>query len=433
MIKRYSRPEISSIWSEENKFRIWLQVELFACEALAAAGKIPTEALERIKERADFDFKRIQEIEEITHHDVIAFLSALTEKVGPDARFIHMGLTSSDILDTTNALRLKQAGEILIKDIEELLEIIKSQAIQFKNTPMIGRSHGIHAEPITFGLKLVLWYEEMVRNRDRMNNALEQISYGKISGAVGTYANIDPRIEAYVCEKLDLKPAPISTQIIQRDRYAEYMCTIAIIGASLEKFAFEIRHLSRTEVGELEELFSKGQKGSSAMPHKRNPIISERICGMARLLRGNALAALENVALWHERDISHSSVERVILEDSTVLLDYMLFKMSDLIKNIIVYPERMLKNLDMTNGLIFSQQLLLKLVGKGITREEAYKIVQQIAFDAGNQNVSFRDLVIKNNEVQKYLSEEESMNSFDFQYHLKFVDVIFERIFGKEP
>lgn len=429
MIERYTRPEMARIWSEENKFKTWLAIEVYACEALAKLGKIPNKSLEVIRDKAGFQLERILEIEEVTHHDVIAFLTAVGEKVGPDSRYIHMGLTSSDILDTSNAIRLKQAGELLLSGIDDLSREIKEQAYRYKNTPMIGRSHGVHAEPITLGIKLATWYAEMNRNRERMEKAIDQISYGKISGAVGTFAHIDPSVEKYVCEKCGLKPAPVSTQIIQRDRYAEYMSTIAITGASLEKFALEIRHLSRTEVKEVEEFFGKGQKGSSAMPHKRNPIISERICGLARLLRGNALVALENVALWHERDISHSSAERVILADSTILLDYTLHKMVNLVKNLRVYPDRMAENLELTKGFIYSQRLLLTMVNKDIIREDAYKLVQKLAFDADQQKVPLKELALKSNNINQYLSEKEINDCFDIKNHLKHVDAIFNRVF----
>ena len=353
MIKRYTRKEMGDIWSEENKYKAWLKVEVLVCEALAKAGKIPQKSLKNIQRKAGFSLERIEEIEAETKHDVIAFLTSVAEHVGPDARYIHLGLTSSDILDTSMAYLLRQAGKIILRDCKRLMAATRKKALRHKDTVMIGRSHGIHAEPITFGLKLCVWYDEMRRNYERFEHALESISYGKISGAVGTFANIPPRVEAYVCRKLGLKPAPASTQIIQRDRYAEYFTTLSIMASSIEKVALEIRHLQRTEVLEVEEFFSKGQKGSSAMPHKRNPIGSENLCGLVRIVRSNAMASLENVALWHERDISHSSVERVIAPDSTILMNYMLNRLTGLIKNLVVYPENMKKNLGQLKGIIF--------------------------------------------------------------------------------
>ena len=379
MIERYSRDIMKNIWSEENKFRKWLDVEIAACEAWNKLGVIPNDTLKTIKEKADFNIERINEIEAEVKHDVIAFLTSVAEFVGEDSRFIHKGLTSSDVLDTAYNLLLKEAGEILLNDLEKLAQVLKDKAFKYKMTPMIGRSHGIHAEPITFGLKMALWYDETLRNIERLKRAVDIVSVGKISGAVGTFANIEPDIEEYVCEKLGLKPAPVSTQIVQRDRHAEFFTTLAVIASSFEKFAVEIRHLQRTEVLEAEEYFSKGQKGSSAMPHKRNPVLSENVTGLARLVRSYAIAAMENVALWHERDISHSSVERVIGPDATVNLDFLINRFTGIIKNLIVYEDKMLQNIYLTNGLIFSQRVLLALTEKGVTREKAYRLVQRNA------------------------------------------------------
>ncbi|MBF0450566.1 MAG: adenylosuccinate lyase [Candidatus Magnetomorum sp.] len=431
MIERYTRPQMGRIWSEENKYQTWLQVELVACEAMAHFDMIPKDAVERIKERAAFSVERIEAIEQETRHDVIAFLTNVAEYVGPDSRYIHMGMTSSDVLDTSMAIRLKQAGEMILEGCDELMAAIKERALEHKDTVMIGRSHGIHAEPITFGLKLAVWYDEMQRNRRRCENAILSVAAGMISGAVGTYANIPPEIEQYVCKKLGLTPVKASTQIVQRDRYAEFFSTLAILAATIEKIAIEIRHLQRTEVLEAEEYFAKGQKGSSAMPHKRNPVGSENMSGLARLIRSNALAAFENVALWHERDISHSSVERVIAPDSTILVDYMLHRLTRIIKNLMVYPENMKKNLNKTKGLIFSQQLLLNLVAKGVSREDAYRMVQKPAMQAWNEKEPFMDMIIREGEIGKYLSETTIKEIFDVNYHLKYVDTIFANVFGE--
>ncbi len=431
MIFRYSREEMASIWSPENRFQKWLDIELLTCEALAVRGEIPEESLKNIKERAGFDIKRIDEIEKTTKHDVVAFLTCVSEKVGEDSRFIHMGLTSSDILDTSLAVLLKQASEILIEDIDKLLVVLKKKAFRHKNTPMIGRSHGIHAEPITFGLKMALWYQEMERNKERMIRAKEVISFGKIAGAVGTFSFIDPSVEEYVCRKLGLKHAPISTQIVQRDRHAEYFSTMAIIASSIDKFAQEIRLLQRTEVREAEEFFSPGQKGSSAMPHKRNPVLSENVSGLARLLRSYAATALEDVGLWHERDISHSSVERVIAPDATILLDFMLNRFTGLVDKLLVYPERMILNLNMTRGLIFSQMVLLKLVEKGISREEAYAIVQRNAMKSWKEEIEFKRLLLEDGEVMSYLSTGDIESIFRMENFLKHVNYIFVRVFGE--
>jgi adenylosuccinate lyase len=390
VIPRYSREKMEKIWSPENRYQKWLDVEIFACEAMAKLGKIPTGAVKSIKEKARIDVQRIEEIEKTTKHDVIAFLTSVTEQVGEDGRFIHMGLTSSDILDTSLAVLLKEAAGILLEDIDQLLAVLKKKAREYKTTLMIGRSHGIHAEPITFGLKMALWYQEMQRNRQRLVRAAETIGTGKISGAVGTFSFIDPFVEEYVCRKLALKPALVSSQIVQRDRHAEFFTTLAIVASSLDKFSQEIRLLQRTEVREVEEYFSPGQKGSSAMPHKRNPVLSENISGLARLVRSYALAALEDIALWHERDISHSSVERVICPDATIVLDFMLGRFTGLLDRLVVYPERMLHNLNMTKGVIFSQMVLLALIEKGATREDAYAIVQRHAMRSWEEGLNSR-------------------------------------------
>jgi adenylosuccinate lyase len=430
MIKRYTRKPMGDIWTEENKYRTWLKVEIAACQAMAEAGKIPQSALDVIRARADFSVDRIDAIEAETRHDVIAFLTSVAEFVGPDSRYIHLGLTSSDVLDTSMACLLKHAGEMILEDCDRLLSAIKTRAFEHKDTVMIGRSHGIHAEPITFGLKLAVWYDEMKRNRGRMERAVETISVGKISGAVGTFANISPAVEARVCQLLDLKPAPASTQIIQRDRYAEYFTTLAIMASSIEKMAIEIRHLQRTEVLEAEEYFSSGQKGSSSMPHKRNPVGSENLCGLARVIRSNALASLENVPLWHERDISHSSVERVIAPDSTVLMDYMLNRLTGLIGNLIIYPERMKENLNRMKGLVFSQQILLELAQAGLSREDAYQLVQFQAMKVWREDVDFQSLIQNDARISEALGQEKIKEIFDLNYHLKYINDIFDRVFG---
>jgi len=429
MIRRYTRKIMGDIWTDEKKYATWLKVEILACEAMAEMGKIPQDALKNIQNKSAFSVQRIEEIEAETRHDVIAFLTNVAEHVGPDSRYIHKGLTSSDILDTSMAYLLREAGKIILNDCDNLMTAIKKRAFEHKNTVMIGRSHGIHAEPITFGLKLAVWYDEMKRNKRRFENAVENISFGKISGAVGTFANISPQVEAYVCKKLELKPAPASTQIIQRDRYAEYFTTLAIMASSVEKIAVEIRHLQRTEVLEAEEFFSKGQKGSSAMPHKRNPIGSENLCGLARIIRSNAIASLENIPLWHERDISHSSVERVIAPDSTILMDYMLNRMTGLIEKLVVYPENMEKNLNLFKGLIFSQQILLSLAEAGASREDAYKMVQTQAMRVWAEKHDFKSLIIQDKEIGKYLSPEKIEEIFDVNYHLKYIDEIYDRVF----
>lgn len=431
MIDRYTLPEMGALWSEESKFQKWLEVELAVCEVHAEMGTIPREALEQIKSGAKFSVARINEIEKTTNHDVIAFTTNLAENIGEAARFVHYGLTSSDVVDTANALLLREACDLLLKKIETLLDVLKRRAFEFKNTPQIGRTHGIHAEPSSFGLTFALWYGEMRRNRERLRRARESVAVGKISGAVGTFALLDPAVEEKVCARLGLKPAPVSTQIIQRDRYAEYLCTLAIIASSLDKFALNIRHWQRTEVGEAQERFAVGQKGSSAMPHKRNPIISERICGLARVVRTNSLVGLENVALWHERDISHSSAERVVLPDSSIALDYILHKATSLIEGLVVYPERMLQNLQLTEGLVFSGQLLLALTQKGVSRETAYEWVQRNAMKVWDDHENFQELLQKDPDVKARLSAEEIDGVFKLDTYLRNVGTIFDRVFGE--
>jgi adenylosuccinate lyase len=429
MIERYTTPRMKSLWSDQNRFQKWLDIELLACEAQAKLGIIPKSALPKIKKRAKFDAGRIAQIEEKTKHDVIAFLTNLAENIGKEAKYVHYGMTSSDILDTSLSLLLRESGEVILQDLDNLSLSLKKKALEFKHTPMIGRTHGVHAEPITLGLKFALWYAEVQRNMERLKKAIQTISVGKISGAVGTFSNLDPRVEEYVCKKLKLKPAPISSQIIQRDRHAEFMTALSIIASSIEKFATEIRSLQRTEILELEEGFAKGQKGSSAMPHKRNPITCERLCGLARLVRTNGQAALENITLWHERDISHSSVERIIIPDSTILVDYMLTQFVKIIENLLVYPDNMRKNLKKTGGMIFSGRLLLKLSQKAPSKEEAYLIVQDNAMKAWNKNENFKDLIKNDQRVKKYLSEKEIDECFSLDYYLRNVDYIFKRVF----
>ena len=414
MIERYTLPEMGKIWKDEFKFSTWLKIEILACEARSEFGEIPKSDVDEIKSKAKFDVAKILEIEKTTRHDVIAFLTNVSEYVGPASRHIHYGMTSSDILDTTLSFQMKTAGELLLKRLLELKSALKKRAIEHKHTICIGRSHGIHAEPTTMGLKFALWFEETKRNIDRLEKAIKVISVGQISGAVGTFDHLSPKVEEYVCGKMGLSPAPVSTQVIQRDRHAEFLTTLAVIAATLEKISIEIRHLQRTEVLEAEEYFSKGQKGSSAMPHKRNPIISERITGLARVLRANSISALENVALWHERDISHSSVERIVVPDSCIALDYMLDLMTKLISNLVIYPENMTRNLNITRGLIFSQTVLLKLVDKGLTREDAYKMVQDVAMKVwADQQLTFFHELNKSVEIKKYLSEIELKEIFD--------------------
>jgi adenylosuccinate lyase len=428
MISRYTLPEMGKIWEDEFKFATWLKIEILACEARKEMGEVLEEDLKSIKAKAAFDVKRILEIEETTKHDVIAFLTNVAEYVGPASRHIHYGMTSSDILDTTLAYQMKSAGELLLKQMLELKDALKVRAIEHKNTICIGRSHGIHAEPTTMGLKFALWYEEIKRNIKRLLSAIDTISVGQISGAVGTFDHLSPKVEEYVCKKIGLKPASVSTQVIQRDRHAEFMNTLAVLGATLEKISIEVRHLQRTEVLEAEEFFSKGQKGSSAMPHKRNPVISERITGLARVLRANAVAALENVALWHERDISHSSAERIIIPDSCIALNYMLDLMIKLIKNLLIYPDNMRKNLNITRGLVFSQTVLLKLIDKGLSREDAYRIVQSSAMEVwANEGKFLKDELFKSKEVMSYITQNELEEIFNSDKILKNVDYIFKR------
>jgi adenylosuccinate lyase len=433
MIKRYSLPEMAKIWSLENKFKKWLEIEITSAEAMNKLGIVPDRDLQNIKSEAKFDVEEIAEIEKKVNHDVIAFLTNVSQYVGPPAGgFIHFGMTSSDVVDTANSCLMKEAGLLILKEMENLGGTLKKKAYEYKNTRCIGRTHGIHAEPTVFGLKFALWYDEMQRNIQRMKSAIENISVGQISGAVGNYAHIDPFVEKYVCEKMGLKPVKISTQIIQRDRYAEYITTLAIIGSTIEKIATEIRGLQQTEIHEVEEGFTKGQKGSSAMPHKKNPILSERLCGMARVLRSNAMTALENNALWHERDISHSSAERIIIPDSTVLLYYMLVKVNGLIANLKVYPENMMRNIELTNGLIFSQSVLLELTKRNISREKAYEIIQRCAIECWETKQPFKDILQKDEELMKIISSDELKKLFCLDRFLEKVDFIFERVFKKK-
>ncbi|MGV2942448.1 adenylosuccinate lyase [Mesobacillus sp. LC4] len=428
MIDRYTRPEMGAIWTEENRFKAWLEVEILACEAWAELGEIPKEDVKKLRENASFDIERIKEIEEETRHDVVAFTRAVSETLGEERKWVHYGLTSTDVVDTALSYVLKQANEILLKDLENFVGILTNKAKEHKYTVMMGRTHGVHAEPTTFGLKLALWLEEMKRNLERFKIASRDVEFGKISGAVGTYANIDPFVEAYVCEKLGLQPAPISTQTLQRDRHAFYMGTLALIATSIEKFSVEIRGLQKSETREVEEFFAKGQKGSSAMPHKRNPIGSENMTGMARVIRGYMTTAYENVPLWHERDISHSSAERIILPDATIALNYMLNRFGNIVKNLTVYPENMKRNMDRTLGLIYSQRVLLALIDKGMSREEAYDTVQPRAMEAWEKQVQFRSLIESDEKIAGLLSEGEIDDCFDYNYHIKHVDMIFERL-----
>ncbi|GGA53045.1 adenylosuccinate lyase [Kroppenstedtia guangzhouensis] len=428
MIERYTRPEMGSIWTDENRYRAWLEVEILACEAWAELGVIPEEDVAKIREGARVNVDRILEIERETRHDVVAFTRAVAETLGPESKWVHYGLTSTDVVDTALSYLLRQANQILLRDVDRFIAVLKKKALEHKNTVMMGRTHGVHAEPTTFGLKMALWYAEMKRNRERLVRAMETVAVGKISGAVGTYANIDPFVESYVCEKLGLKPAPISTQTLQRDRHAEYLASLSLIATSLEKFAVEIRGLQKSETREVEEAFGKGQKGSSAMPHKRNPIGSENITGLARVVRGHMVTAFENVALWHERDISHSSAERVILPDTTILLNYMLNRFAGIVENLSVFPENMERNMKRTYGLIFSQRVLLTLIDKGLKREEAYDRIQSLAMQAWEEARSFRELVEKDERIASILSPEELEDCFDTRYHLKRVDEIFRRL-----
>jgi adenylosuccinate lyase len=432
LIPRYTRPDMGRIWSDENRFRTWLTVEVAATETLAEAGMVPKDAARAIRKRANFDLQRIHEIEAEVRHDVIAFTTAVAEIVGPEARWFHYGLTSNDVVDTAQALLIGQASAIIAADLERLSEVLKGRAWEFKDTPMVGRTHGIHAEPITFGLKLANWYSEMQRNIERFQRASEDMRMGKFSGAVGTLAHLSPELEEKICARLGLKAAAVSSQVIQRDRHAYYLATLAVIGSTLDKIATEIRHLQRTEVREAEEFFSEKQKGSSAMPHKRNPVTSEQISGLARVVRSNAQAGFENVALWHERDISHSSVERVIIPDSTTLLDYMLQKTSNLIDTMFVYPERMKRNLESTGGLVFSGQLLLDLVEHGVSREDAYRMVQQHAMRAWKEDLNFQDLVLKDKEITRRVPRQQIEYAFDLKRQLRNIDKIFARVFKND-
>jgi adenylosuccinate lyase len=428
MIERYTRPEMGAIWTEQNKYQAWLEVEILACEAWAELGDIPKEDVAKIRANASFDVSRILEIEEETRHDVVAFTRAVSETLGEERKWVHYGLTSTDVVDTALSYIIKQANEILRNDLNNFVEILATKAKEHKFTVMMGRTHGVHAEPTTFGLKLALWHEEMKRNVERFEAAAKSIETGKMSGAVGTYANIDPFVEKYVCDNLGIAASPISTQTLQRDRHAQYMSTLALIATSVEKFATEVRGLQKSETREVEESFGKGQKGSSAMPHKRNPIGSENMVGLARLIRGYMLTAYENVPLWHERDISHSSAERVILPDATIALNYMLNRFGNIIKNLTVFPENMKSNMDSTLGLIYSQRVLLGLIDKGLAREEAYDTVQPCAMEAWENQIAFRGVVEKNEKITSYLTKEELDDCFDYNYHIQHVDMIFERL-----
>lgn len=430
MIPRYSRPEMAALWTDEARFHKWLVIEVASAEAWAKLGKVPTEAIPLIQKKAKFEVARVLEIEKETKHDVIAFVQNLQDNIGPEGRYLHLGLTSSDVVDTGFAAQLNDSAKLIRKGIVELLAVLKEKAYQYKDTPQMGRTHGIHAEPITFGLKFALWYEEFKRHLVRFDAAHEQIAYGKISGAVGTYANIDPQVEAYICKQLGIKTEVIATQIIQRDRHAHYFTTLALLAASMEKIALEIRHLQRSEVFEAEEYFSPGQKGSSAMPHKRNPISSENLCGLARIVRSNALAAMENVALWHERDISHSSVERIIGPDSNILVDFMLHRLTNLLQKLLVYPDRMLENINKLNGLVCAQPVMLALVQKGMQRDAAYRLVQGHAMKTWQDRKDYQERLWEDPEIQKHFSREELATLFDPKHSLKNIDMMFERIFS---
>ena len=429
MIERYTLPDMGAVWSQQNKFQKWLDVEIAVCEVHAEDGTIPSEALDEIKSKAAFTVERINEIEKTTDHDVIAFTTNLAESIGPASRFVHYGLTSSDVVDTANALLLRDASDLLLKKVDALLDVLKRRAFEFKDTPQIGRTHGIHAEPTSFGLVWALWYSEMQRNRARLETAKDRIAVGKISGAVGAFAHLAPDVEERVCSRLGLKAADVSTQVIQRDRYAEYLCTLAIIASTLEKIALQVRHWQRTEVREAQEAFKKGQKGSSAMPHKRNPILSERICGMARTVRANSIVGLENVALWHERDISHSSAERIVLPDSSATLDYILAKATSLLDTLVVFPENMIKNLELTRGLVFSGQLMLALTQKGVSREDAYVYTQRNAMKVWDEGGEYRELIKRDADVTSHLSAEEIDRVFDLKHYLRNVEKVFARVF----
>ncbi|HTN44009.1 MAG TPA: adenylosuccinate lyase [Nitrospiria bacterium] len=430
MIDRYTLPKMKAIWEPRHKLETWLRIELLACEGLAQRGDIPKEIVSVLRQKAQVDPKRMEEIERVVKHDVIAFLTMLAEQVGPEARYIHLGLTSSDILDTSLAILMQEAADLIIQDLEHLRDVLRRRAMEFKETVMVGRSHGVHGEPITFGLKLALWYTEVLRHLERMRQAKEMTRYGKLSGAMGTYAHLDPSVEEFVCRQCGLIPAPISNQIIQRDRHAHYLTTLALVASSVDKFATEIRHLQRTEVLEVEEFFAEGQKGSSAMPHKRNPIGAENLSGLARIVRSNAQAAMENVALWHERDISHSSVERVIIPDSTILVDYLLTRLTDLIDTLLVYPENMKANLDRSGGLVYSQRILLELAKRGAQREEAYEAVQRLAMAAWKGKGRFMDMIKTDPFIRKYLKAQEIDDCFEPDYYLRHIDLIYKRVFS---
>ena len=427
MIERYTNPEMGHLWSIENEWQTILNVEMAACDAMAELGEIPVEAAKNIRAKAKFEISRIAEIEAVTNHDIIAFLTNVAEHVGDDSKYVHKGLTSSDVKDTAYCIMMRDSADIILDDLRKFRDVLRRRAKEFKHTPCIGRTHGIHAEPMTFGLKLALWSAEVERDIERIEHAKKVVSVGKLSGAVGTYSNIDPRIEEMVCEKLGITPVRLATQVIQRDRHAEYMTALAIVASSFEKFATEIRNLQRTDIREAEEYFSPGQKGSTAMPHKRNPITCERVSGMARLVRGNAVAALENIALWHERDISHSSVERVILPDSTINVDYCIKKFTNIIDKLLVYPEAMLHNMNRTGGLIYSQRIMLAVVSKGVLREDAYKWVQRNAMKRWMEGQDFKTNVEQDPDITKYLTKEEIDNCFDYKYFLRHVDMIMER------
>jgi adenylosuccinate lyase len=430
MIARYTGPEMGAIWSEQRRYETWLEVELAAADAMAEADIIPGEAARELRARARFDVPRIHEIEQTTQHDVIAFTTAVAEQVGPAARWLHFGLTSSDVVDTAQALQMRQACELIVRDLAGLMEAVRARAEEHRRTPMMGRTHGVHAEPMTFGVKLVLWYAELQRGLDRVLRARDTVGVGKLSGAVGMFAHLDPGIEARVCERLGLRPAPVSSQVIQRDRHAELLTTLAIVAASLEKFALEIRGLQKTEIGEVEEPFGRGQKGSSAMPHKRNPVACEQITGLARLVRANAVAALENVALWHERDISHSSVERVILPDSFIALDHMLRRFTRVVRGMVVYPERMHENLQRSRGVVFSGTVLLELARRGVSREQAYEWVQRNAMRAFHEQRDFKALLLADEDLMQVLTAADIDRAFDLDDHFRNVDAIFERVFA---
>ncbi len=431
MIERYTLPRMNAIWGLRRKYEIWLEVELLACEALERAGHVPRGVTARIRRRARVNPERIASIEKAVKHDVIAFLESLVQRVGKDARFLHIGLTSSDVVDTALAVQMVEALDLLLDDVEALLAVLKRRAYEHRETIMVGRSHGIHGEPITFGFKLTIWYAEVQRHLSRLRGVREEVAVGKLSGAMGTFAHLGPEVEAVVCARLGLKPDPVSSQIVQRDRHAAYVSALALLAASIEKIALEIRHLQRTEVSEAEEFFSAGQKGSSAMPHKRNPIASENLCGLARIVRANSLAALENVALWHERDISHSSVERVILPDSTILLDYMLVRLTEIMRTLLVYPSRMRQNLELTDGLIYSQRLLLALVDRGAQRKEAYEAVQRSAMEAWQGRAGFQDLIAKDPFITRYLTAAQIRSCFDPRYYLRHLEAIYRRVYGE--